>query len=448
MKLLRLFVRDIINNWDSFLMAFFLALIIWIIAVEQEDPIIVADLATPVPVHYINLGTDLTILGDPVDSVHLRVRAQRSIVQALDTSVFQAYVDLAGKEPGVHTLPIQVKGPREVKILSVQPAKAVVHIERLAEKEVEVRVEVVDYPPLGYMVRQDGIVVNPMTVTVKGPESEVRKVVAAVAEVYVQGERSTVQTTVALSPRDEKNLPVFDCTVSPPVTHVVIPIEPQPGFAEVPVVPQTRGRPADGYRVSSISVDPPTVTLRGSPQALQKLPGYIETEPLDISGATQDIVERLPLRIPENVSVLGSKTAVVTVRIVPLEGGKTVVRPLKVQGMPDGVVVNVPIRSVQIILAGPLPKLNNLGPDDVQAILDLSNISGEGVFTLKPQILTPSDVRVEAVIPEEIQVEIRMPTPTPTITPTITPTPTAPSTGLTPVPHLYRPTPTMTPTPP
>ncbi len=441
MRLLRLWLRDIINNWDSFLMAFFLALIVWVIAVEQEDPIIVADVPTPIPVRYLHLNSDLTILGDPVDSVRLRVRAQRSIVQALDASAFQAYVDLAGKGPGVHTIPIQVEGPREVKILSVQPPKAVIHIERLAAKAVAVRVEIMDYPPLGYMVRQDGITVEPMTVTVKGPESEVNKVVVAVAEVYVQGERSTIQNTVALSPRDKENLPVFDCTIDPPVAHVVVPIEPQPGFAEVPVVPRTIGRPADGYRVSSISVDPPTVTLRGNPQALQKLPGYIETEPLDISGATQDIVERLPLRVPENVSILGSKTAVVTVRIVPLEGGKTVVRPLKVQGMPEGVVVNVPIRSVQIILAGPLPKLNNLGPDDVQAVLDLSTINGEGVFTLKPQILTPSDIRVEAVIPEEIQIEVRAPTPTPTPTPSGTETPST----LTPIPHIYQPTPTATP---
>ncbi len=445
MRLLRLWIQDILYNLDTLILAFFLAIIVWVVAVQQEDPIIVADLPSPLPVSYENLPAGLTILGNPVEQVRLRVRGQRSVVTSLNASAFRAYVDLQGLTPGVHTLPINVEGPREITVVAVDPPRAIVHLERLLQKQVSVSVELMDVPPLGYEVRTDDIQTEPMTVTVEGPESEVEKVVTAVAEVYIQTRRSTLDTKVPLSPRDANNLPVFDVTVSPPVARVIVPIEPRPGFAEVPVVPRIVGQPAEGYRVASISADPATVTLRGDPDVLQKLPGYVETEPLDITGATQDVVERLPLRIPRNVSVLGSKTAIVTVRIVPLEGGRTLVRVLKIQGQPEGYVLNIPIRSVQIILSGPLPKLNNLKGDEIQAILDLSGITGEGVFTVKPQILTPADIRVENVIPAEIQVEVRLPTPTPTPspTPTSTPvatsflTPTATSTG------LPLPTPTM-----
>ena len=421
MKLLRLWLEDFVRNLDSLLLAFFLAVIVWVIAVQQEDPIITADLPDPVPVSYVNLGPNLTILGNPVDSVRLRVRGQQSVITSLKADSFEAIVDLKGLQPDVHTLPIEVKGPREVQVVAVDPPRAVVHIERLLEKTVPVKVEIMDLPPLGYQIRRDDITSDPITVTVRGPASQVEKVVAAVAEVYVQARRSSVDTTVALSARDTNNLPVFNVEVDPPVARVVVPVEPQPGYAEVPVVPLTVGQPAEGYRVASISVEPATVTLRGSPEALQRIPGYVETEPLDISGATQDVVERLPLRVPKNISVIGAKTATVTVRITPLEGGRTLVRVLKLQGIPEGVNVIVPIESVQIVLSGPLPKLNNLKGDEVQAILDLSEISGEGVFTLKPQILTPSDIRVEAVIPAEIQVEVRRPTPTLTVTATPAP---------------------------
>lgn len=454
MRLLRAFVQDIWNNLDSFVLALFLAIVVWLMAVQQEDPIVTRELAEPVPVEYVNLAPGLTIFGDPVDKVYLTVRAQRSILESLNSSAFQARVDLKGLSTGVHTVPIQVVGPKDVKVLRVRPPKAVVHIEPLAQKYVPVRVEILDVPPLGYMVRTDAITTEPMSVTVKGPATQVDKVKAAVGEVFIQGRRSTFTTRVILSPRDEENLPVFDVVVDPPTASVTVPIEQQPGYLEVPVVPRTVGKPAPGYRVSSIDVDPPTVTLRGSPETLQQLPGYVETEPLDISGATGDIVERLPLKVPSNVSILGSKTVQVTVRITPLEGGKTVVRPLKLQGLPDGAKVILPIHSVQIILAGPLPKLNNLKPEDVQVILDLSQVKGEGIFTLRPQVLTPADVQVETVIPEEIQVEVRMPTPTPTSTATpagtLTPSPvgtpllTTPT--VTPLPNIYvTPTPISTP---
>ena len=445
MNLLRSFVRDILNNLDSFFLALFLALIVWVMAVQQEDPIITVELPDPVPVEYVNLRQDLTIFGDPVDSVRVTVRGQRSIIESLTSSAFQAQVDLSDLDAGVHSVPIRVIGPKDITIVQVRPAKAVVHIEPLAVKHVRVRVEVLDVPPLGYTVRQDAITTEPMTVTVSGPQSQVAKVEDAVAEVYIQGQRSTVTTEVAVSPRDTNDLPVFGVSVEPPTVKVTVPIEQQPGFLEVPVVPRTVGQPAPGYRVSSISVDPATVTLRGSPENLQKLPGYVETEPLDISEATSDVVERLPLRVPENISILGSKTVLVTVRITPLEGGKTVVRPLKLQGIPDGMRVSLPIPSVQIILSGPLPKLNNLKPEDVQVILDLSDIQGPGVYTLKPQVLTPADIHVEAVIPEEVQVEVKLPTPTPTpsVTPTVQGTTTTTPT-VTPIPNIFlTPTPTV-----
>ena len=107
--------------------------------------------------------------------------------------------------------------------------------------------------------------------------------------------------------------------------------------------------------------------------------------------------------------------------------------------------VSLPIPSVQIILSGPLPKLNNLKPEDVQVILDLSDIQGPGVYTLKPQVLTPADIHVEAVIPEEVQVEVKLPTPTPTpsATPTVQGTTTITPT-VTPIPNIFlTPTPTV-----
>jgi len=426
--IVRQWLRDIAANLGSFLLALILAIIVWVIAVQQEDPIVVRDFPTPVPVQYVNRPEDLTMIGDSVEQVTVRVRAPLSVVNSLTASGFEAKVDLEGLGPGVHTLPIDVTAPPGVKIMAVNPPKAVVHLEKILEKEVPVRVEVIDVPPTGYLVRKDAIKAEPMTVTVRGAESQVSQVVAAVAEVLVGDTRTTIKRRMVVSPRDVSDLPVFKVEVEPRIVEVTVPIEQQPGFMDVPVVVDTRGQPAEGYRVSSISVDPSIVTLRGSPNALAKLPGYVKTEPLDLTGAQGDVVEQLPLRVPENISVVGSKTVRVTVRVTPLEGGKTVVRALKIQGLPEGYRAILPIRSVQIILSGPLPRLNALTRDEVQAIVDLSDFEGEGVFTVKPQILAPEGLRVEAVVPQEVQVEVWRIQPTPTVTPTSTPTPTPGST--------------------
>ena len=56
------------------------------------------------------------------------------------------------------------------------------------------------------------------------------------------------------------------------------------------------GQVASGYRLTNISVFPPTVTVFSTnPSLVDRLPGFVETSPLDLTGVKDDIDIRLPL---------------------------------------------------------------------------------------------------------------------------------------------------------
>jgi len=59
--------------------------------------------------------------------------------------------------------------------------------------------------------------------------------------------------------------------------------------------------------------------------------------------------------------------------------------------------------------------LLDLGPDEVPIILDLTGL-GPGVHVLEPSVPVPSDIRVEGIAPQTVEVTIG-PAPTPTGTP-------------------------------
>ena len=45
----------------------------------------------------------------------------------------------------------------------------------------------------------------------------------------------------------------------------------------------TQGKLADGYRLTNVSVNPPTVTVYSSdPNKVEALPGYVETTPINL----------------------------------------------------------------------------------------------------------------------------------------------------------------------
>jgi YbbR domain-containing protein len=169
---------------------------------------------------------------------------------------------------------------------------------------------------------------------------------------------------------------------------------------------------------------------------LAKIPGFVETAPIDVTGATADVTKKVALALPESVSVLDNPSITVQVSVTPILGGQTVPRRVVVQGLRPGLGISISPASVDVILSGPLPSLQNLQSDDVQVAIDVSTV-GAGTYQLKPRVLVvPDALKVQNIVPDTVQVTITdtsAPTRSPaTATPTaVPPTPTKASPAVT-----------------
>jgi YbbR domain-containing protein len=157
--------------------------------------------------------------------------------------------------------------------------------------------------------------------------------------------------------------------------------------------------------LSSVKVEPSTVVLQGVTEVLAKVPGYVETEPLTLDGATADVRLRLALLLQEGVTSFDGDTVVATAGITPIEGGVTISQPLVQRGLAPGLSAQSALQEVDVILSGPLPLLDSLNQDDVFAILDLSGLIS-GTHTLQPKVVLPDGISLQSVIPEMVEVVI------------------------------------------
>jgi YbbR domain-containing protein len=150
---------------------------------------------------------------------------------------------------------------------------------------------------------------------------------------------------------------------------------------------------------------------------IENLPGYVETVPLDLSGASNNINTQLALNLPGGVTLIGDQTVAVQIEIVPIEGSLTVAfRPVDVIGLGPGLKYQLSPITVDVILSGPLPILNSLSPSDVAVQLDLSSLI-PGTYQLTPTISVAQDqVTVQSILPGTVEVIITRPG-------TVTPTP-------------------------
>ncbi len=409
----------------TLLLSVLCAFAVWFIAINQENPMIREEYGEPILIEVRNMGEGLQSLQDLTNrTAVLTLRAPQRTFDMQQEDDFSAVIDLAGLLAGSHEVAVIVTALNpDVEVIALEPRQLLVQLEPVISKDVPVAVEVMDSAAFGYDWRDP--LAEPSVVTITGPRTHVEQVRSAVASVFLRNAKSQVESLRPLSPRNAQNLEVDRVRVDPGSARIVVPVVQPPGRKEVVVRADVQGAPSPNYRLTGVKVDPPTVVLLGSPDALRDLPGYVETKPLLIEGAVGEVRERLSLILPENISTV-EDSVLVTVGVAALESSLTVTRRPLVQGAGEDVRITVSLEEVEVIVSGPLPRLELLGPEEVQVMLDVTGLL-PGSHVVQPTVVVPEGIVEEGVIPEAIEVLIEsLITPTPTATPEPVETPSTP----------------------
>lgn len=435
-KLINVFAALRGRLWDTFgtaLLALVLSLVVWVNAVYQDDAPRQDYFPQAIPIEVLNTGEGLIVTNAPSQEVNVQIKAFQSSWSSLTAESFRATVDLTGLAEGLHTVPVEVTCTNPtVTILAIQPDSLYVQIDHLNRTEipVELRLESIEALPLGYSVGTP--VFSPATVVVEGPAGLVKNVQVAAVSVSVAGRRESIDQNLPVRALDSAGKQITGVTITPAAVRTELRIEQRQNYREVAVLARTAGQPARGYYVSSIEIDPATVTVVGPPSVIATMPGLVSIKgDVDVSGATRLIAQRAELALPEGVSVYTEgdtdpRQVLVTVDIDAVMGGATLEVPLKARKLREGYTVSLSVPSVDVILTGPSVVLDELAPDLVDAYVDLTGLEA-GVHQLKvvvellaardPQL---ADLAVTSVSPAFVEADIRGPNSTPAA-PTKTP---------------------------
>ena len=405
-------LRWMVTNSPLMVLALILGILAWVVAVEEGDPTLEEGFSPAIPVMLSDLPEGMMIVGEFDEQVEVTVRAPQSVWNSLKAEDFTVIVDLVNLNAGEHQVPIECTLDKHpARVVSIEPEYVTLKLEPRAEQTVPVHVETRGEPTLGYLTHT--LTVVPDQVTVSGPSTYVAQVVKATTQVSVQDASADIEGGYELRIRDSEGQSVPHVTWTVDQVHVRIPIELSIRYRPLVVKVVLTGEYASGHRITEIAVEPSSVTVFGSPGIVAALPGFIETEPIDLEGAQDDVVAQPSLNVPPNVSVIMDEQPIVTVSIEPIQSSQTAVITPEIQGLNPGFTFTVSPETVEVILSGPLPLLETLGPDDVRVVLDLFGLSEE-THQIEPQIVVPEGVTAQSINPATVQVEIFVaPTPAP-----------------------------------
>ena len=408
-------IRWFINNIRTLLLAFALAIAVWVTAVTSADPDEVRDFPSAIPIEFIGQDAGLVITGALPKSVNVTMRAPRSVWNLLieQEHAVRAVADLTGLSEGEHTITVQIQtGVGPVRVISITPASFDLTLESLVTRHLPVELSITGNAAIGY---EAGVpAMDPGEVILSGPESLVMQVKHVGAVLDIAGARLSISTSLPINVMDANGEPVAGVSLHPETVQVTLPVVQLGGYRDLAVKVVTFGRPENGYTLTNVSSSPAVVTVFSNDTALiNTLPGYLETTALDLTNANSAIETRLALLLPSGVTLIGDSTVLVQIGISPIQGSLTLTnRQIITVNARTGYQVRVAPEYVDVILTGPLPTLNSSIISNLRVVLDLKDL-GPGTYQLTPVVeLTIQGVVVESILPGTVEVVI-----TPAVTP-------------------------------
>ena len=396
------------KNLTSLFLSLLLAIVIWISAVTSANPNVEAEFTIPFVVN--QQATDITIVDPLPETVSIKILAPESIVQQLEQdNPLTASINLTDIQAGTYRFPVDINIPDQItpiRILEQNPKNLELKVSNLVSRAFPISVQIEGDPAVGYQT--SGLEWEGSSVTVTGQETNIQNVVQVVGVLDISDANGTVTEDVQLEARNKNGEKVVGLSLTPPTVRVTQTISLQGGYRNVAVNVITTGIVEPGYRFTSITPAPPTVMVFSEdPQLVESLPGYVNTKPLDLTGADNYLETILELNLPNGITVVGDPTVLVQVNVTALETNMLISREIEIIGLLPGLNAAVSPPQVSVRVSGPVPVLDNLTLRDIRVVVDLTNLK-IGVHTLTPTIeILPTDVVLEDTSPTTVEVVIR-----------------------------------------
>jgi len=405
-------VRFLVHNWPLKLAALALAVLLYGGLVLSERSRLFEG---SVPIDGLGQSADVVLLSDLGVVRQVRYFASEDLGLRLDASSFRATVDLSGADPGAGPLSlaihVEATDPR-VQVLEFEPRRVNVTLDRVVAKVVPIEVDR-GVVPLGLDVREP--VVSASEATVRGPETVVRRVAAAIATVRIDPSGLDVNREVELVPVDAVGEPLSPIDVEPAAVRVRIAVFTDRQTRSLAVNPVVTGTPAAGWEIAGVELTPLVVTVEGDADEIAPLVA-LDTLPVSIAGATADVVATVGFELPDGVLPLGSGTAEVTIRLRQVTATRTLEVGLALIGARSDRTYDLASDRVLLTFGGSVADLDRIDGATLVATLDVTNLA-PGTYELEPSVALPTGVSLVARSPELVSLTIGSAGPSPSPSP-------------------------------
>ena len=408
------------NNLGLKILALALSVVLWIIAININDPVSQDNYSITVSMTNTN---SLTAAGkymevvDDSDHIKVTVRGTRSALSAFSSKDIVANADVS-KMTDDYRVPIELSTTKSSdKIESVKSDSQYVQleVETIGRLQMPIEVRVQNEPAEGYILSSATTAQN--VVIVSGPASVVDTVKYAAVDINVDEATSDVKISLPLCLYDADNNLIesskLKTSISEVSTTATILYTKQ-----VPVQCGVTGTLLDGYVLNgTVECTPSIVTVAGKQSVVNELSEIDIPDAVDITGCDSDAMASVNLHdyLPDNVTLVddsddGLVNVVVGIEKAVEDTFTVSASRIHITGVPDGYSMTLgdDIDGVEITATGLRDTLNKTEDTGLVGIVDVETYLKDSGTTIQAGEM---EIPMNVVLPEGLKMskEVKVP---------------------------------------
>ena len=301
----------LLKNIDIKLFSLFLAIILWIYVASGENPII--ENYIDVPLEIKNLKDDLVIKEIP-ENISVGIKGPKDVLTNLSFDKINGTIDLSKtNDSGIYTIKVEIVAPQRVEIIRVIPSEVKAEVERIITKTVEVTYSLIGVPEKGYSLA-GAPQLSYLNVSVTGAQSKLDSIKQIICPIDISGIKKDTVLKIKVKPVDVNNVEITGLQMESETMEVSISVT--KGYPEKTLIikPRIIGKPAPGYYISQILVNPEKINIYGNYSKINNLE-YLETIPIDVNGITKTLSVKVSPMLSEGLYLFEGESQLTEVSI-------------------------------------------------------------------------------------------------------------------------------------
>lgn len=407
--------EKITNNLSLKILAFLIAVCMWLLVVNIDDPVSEETYSgIPVQVVHEEVVTDNNStyqIVDDTQEVSVTVVAKRSVLDKIKSEDITAVADM-------RELTLRTQVPIEVKVEGFKYDKAYatprnlqVQIDEEEKNNFPITPTTIGTVREGYVIAELNAL--PQKVTLRGPKKVIDSISKVMAEVDVSGlsESTTLEAKLVLY--DVNNNVVDQTLLANNLGKEGVSVSVELfQIKDVPIKLDTSEvSAAEGYKIGDITVEPQKVSITGDESTLSKISEIdVPAEAISASDLTQKYEKTIDISeyLPEGVSLVETNASNVVITIAVEQPGtrsyEVSINSIVVNNLSPDLELNYgSVVDLEIQVRGSNEKLD-LFSIAKKVSIDLKNYTVPGIYTVPVTVELPrgcslvNDVSVEVVL--------------------------------------------------